>query len=283
MTKSIVFYPLQSQTTTTTMNPRSKHNYEEGFQLQRDGEQNGVKRTKTSSDQYFSHSPYFEVTDEDFRLFKNEAMKKYGVNSVLSETEKQIKREKLRLLSEVRIPLNNCGSKFITIGLDPFNNFRVSVRILKLGFDEGIVFTTKTFGAFVDELYEVFINFRDGTANKINLEDYLLCCFQNKVIRLSHKNGDGFQLYLAESTLLRLQEIQQFLFAKINSLASLECHFSKFCDDIVDDVANVLGMSLNNELILTTANTQYREDLLIRELVCKFPTFVKQEISKLLD
>lgn len=66
-------------------------------------------------------------------------------------------------------------------------------------------------------------------------------------------------------------------------MENYECHFSKFCVEVVDDVANTLDMCVTKDFILSVTNTKYRNDLVIRELICKFPTFVIQEIYKVLD
>lgn len=261
------------------MNSAPRRWHGEGFQ------QSGVKRSKTPSTtpwQKFPQSPVFEPRDEDFTQFEA-SMKKYGVTSELTEAEKQINREKLRLLMETRIPLNNCGSKFVAIGLDPFNNFQVSVRILKQGFDTGAVFTLTTFNNLVGALNEVIINAREGNTCKINLLDYEVFCTQNKLVQFRSKLTNEVHLCVAESTLLRLREVQHFLFAKINSLDGTETAFNKFCENIVDDVANTIDVNVTDEIIRNKANSVYRDDLLIRELVCKFPSFVINAIYEMLD
>lgn len=228
--------------------------------------------------------PHMEVTEDDFRRFEAESIKKYGVAKELSDTEKQINREKSRLLGELRLPLNNCGSKYLVIGLDPFNNFEARVRIVKQGFESGITFTTKTFTAFVDKLHEVTTSLDEGIPTHIELENCALHCLQNKVLQFIPKFEGDVQVYLALPTVHHLHRLQNLVFTKMTALERNKCsNFVQFCEDMVDEVANRVDLSVSDNLIFSMAHLKYKEDLLLRELVCKFPTFVLQEIYYALD
>lgn len=244
-------------------------------------------RQSKSENQHIPHSPEFKTTQEDYRQFETDVQKKYGVSSEARDSENQLNREKRRLLSAMCLPLNNCGSKYIYIGLDPFNDFAPSVRILKSGVDDGARFTAVTFQDFMDNLAEVITHLKDGTLHNFGLVDYKLETVGNQTFKFVPKKAGGFELYMAISTLLKLQQMGNFIFKKIefleNCTANYTSNFNQLCEEVVDDAVSRQDLSVDINVVFKIMNVNHKQDVMLWELIYKCPNFILKEVYMLLD
>lgn len=54
-------------------------------------------------------------------------------------------KKRKKLLGEMRLPLNSSKSKYVSIGLDPYDNFAPVIKFVKSVVDMGIAFTRESF------------------------------------------------------------------------------------------------------------------------------------------
>ncbi|KAF2888316.1 hypothetical protein ILUMI_17857, partial [Ignelater luminosus] len=163
----------------------------------------GMEYKKTES--FTSH---FHLNNEDYTNFENCVRNKYRIN--IQNEEKVLKYEKSRLLCETSLPLNNSGSKYIYLGLDPISNFAVSIRILKKGVDYGVRFTEETFRNFMDDLSYILTSLRHNELVRHELSEYKLYNVGNDCLRFVSKSEDGFQLYISDLSLNNLLKMKNY-------------------------------------------------------------------------
>ncbi|KAF5270820.1 hypothetical protein FQR65_LT17795 [Abscondita terminalis] len=113
-----------------------------------------TKRIKLEQVGYVSRrSPETVITKSDERVFREKVIPSYGVEpSAQAVHAQECNNERKRFLAVTQVPLNNSGSKWVSIGLDPFRNFQLVVRITKFKIDLGATLTKSSYQEFSKEL-----------------------------------------------------------------------------------------------------------------------------------
>lgn len=233
-------------------------------------------------------SPHTNITSEDIRTFEEEIQSDYGVtNNDGNEMEIQLSRERRRLLNELRVPLNKCGSKFIVIGMNPFDEFLPSVQILKSGVESGISFSEDSFRSFIARLPKILSDLKEGVLY-FEDETYTLSYVGPDTCKFIPKSKTSkFELYVMYSTLFGLLEMKEFFINKIDSirlrLLDFRNEFDNFCYDVVEQVVKSDNMYLQYSVIVDVLKSMFNDRCLLCELVYKFNTYVLNKIKTKVD
>lgn len=229
-------------------------------------------------------SPQRIINDEDLRAFENGANAFYDITTGYTENDK-LRQERKRLLSELCVPLNNCASKVVSVGMDPFRNFETVVKILKSGVNAGVSFTFEEFREFMGYLPEIMESLESGTL-VFEKPRYKLCYVSPETCKIISQ-GNTFELYVMHSTLRNLLEMKDFLMLKVNSINkctdNFKALFNKFRKEVIDNVIKSENLCLDNSVVINTLKSNYADQLVLYELVFKFNLFVVSDIQKELD
>ncbi|KAK4877193.1 hypothetical protein RN001_009699 [Aquatica leii] len=233
-------------------------------------------------------SPEYCPVEEDFKLFE-EARKKYGVHSNEDEKSKMLKKESSHLLSELNVFLNNSESKLVCVGLDVFDNFNPCIRIQKPGLDHCVNFSYGSFIGFINSLQNIIESLRCHCEEKYELADYTVYCTISSddcdeipipTAKFVPKNkGDNFHIHLASTTLQKLYNIRNFLVRKLKSFEDINFVFNGFIVDVVNVLNNKKKTCVENEDVVNVLCSRHQDDIILSELVYKFPNFVIGKIK----
>ncbi|KAK4885745.1 hypothetical protein RN001_002016 [Aquatica leii] len=230
-------------------------------------------------------SPEMVITSEDLRVFENEVYGSYGLSSTeINSTEKQLRRERNRLLSEVRLPLNNSESKYVCVGLDPFRGFQPVVRIIKASVGMGVTLTRHSYEELALSLDSILAGLKNDSLSDACFGDYTVTLISGyDMCKFVPKNmsNDNFELYIMRQSLETLFTMREFILEKLNVISMYNLNFESFCNDVVGYLGD--DYEDENDTIKFILRSKYSKNYLLHELYYKFNHFVIDEIRKVVN
>lgn len=165
---------------------------------------------------YSPLSPVLEIAENDWERFHNESIKKYGVSDPVCEERKLLRRESKHLIAVLSLPLNNSGSKYLHIGLDPFQDFASTIRIFKEDMKAGIHFNEGEFKTLMSVLPDTIYSIQNGSFVQCDIDNYTIMYTENDCVKFIPKTNarEKFELHIAVSSLKRLLEMENIVLQK---------------------------------------------------------------------
>ncbi|KAF5277323.1 hypothetical protein FQR65_LT16013 [Abscondita terminalis] len=245
-----------------------------------------TKRIKLEQVGYVSRrSPETVITKSDERVFREEVLPSYGVEpSAQTVHEQECNNERKRLLAVTQVPLNNSGSKWVSIGLDPFRNFQPVVRITKSKIDLGVTLTRSSYEEFSKELGAILDGLKNDSLPVTYIGNYEITLIRGQeMCKFTHvkpaTSNDFFELYIMHQSLNNFCKMEQFILNVFNDVSKMVCKFDSFCDDVAESVQSGNGVESALEEIL---KSKYGNDNLLHELYYRFRNFVINSVKDLI-
>ncbi|CAH0556586.1 unnamed protein product [Brassicogethes aeneus] len=205
--------------------------------------------------------------------------------STIPELTLQVKDyEQRNLLQEVRMPLTVSSSRFYIIGVNPYSNFAITVKLCKLNKEhEAFIFTETEF----NELMHIIPDILNGKNNReeYDISNYFITIlpFNKTLVKFTNKESGKYDIFqkLTLENLLRLRSFHIHLAEKYTDLR-LSDTFNSILEDLVEvihnnNVDNYYDTKMFTNFIETPP--KYNNHLVYLELVNKFNYFVYTSIG----
>lgn len=207
-------------------------------------------------------------------------------NNEAGRIKRNMKYEKVRLVDQDTYNLNNSGTKYVSIGLDPLSDFECVLRICRAAHTEFISLNMHQFEEFVVKLPMLINELENDSGNDIILDTvgpYSLYSSINNV--LVFKQGNIPKIFLALSSLRTFQLFtelyRQTMDNKINdvNIVTEFCTIDYFSNFILNELYCDRFLKFNIETCTDLIRRKYNNSPHMYELLVKYYHHIENIVS----
>lgn len=209
--------------------------------------------------------------------------------------ERRKKCEANRLVDEKYIQLTPSSNKYLLIGVHPWQNFKIFVKICQANNQNSVSFDPVTFSDFLEKLPAIVNDIKSTTENiKIcDLMNYDVMLVKYNNIAFVPKNDDGEEmidrsLYISKDTLLFLLLIKDYVKNVIDAYEAKQVKY--YCLSFDDLTSDISQKAFNQDIAdwgkyiyEHMTNIQFADMDLLSAIFVKYRLSIEYEVRRKID
>lgn len=196
--------------------------------------------------------------------------------------------ENLRLINESSFPLNHSGSKYVTVGVDPFTGYTPLIQVMQLNSTKVVCFDIADYEHFLLAVGRLLDNLENSEENHHQGSDVLMDQLRNYNVYLTYRGtikfsyvhgGDNHisDMCMMKETLKMFTHIGNHILEIARQLNTKQYpDYGYFVTDLA--CAFTESCSEPDKIIFDVIKSKYENNNDLIELYCKFMRTIKEEI-----
>ncbi|XP_068913500.1 uncharacterized protein [Tenebrio molitor] len=196
--------------------------------------------------------------------------------------------EKFRLLDEAILPLTKSGSKFVSVGIQPFRDYEPVIKMYNPTLTAAVTLDRREFDEFVEKMAHTETKTRDPESTLFRTNRYEVIVKKNDILQFKPLFNDVYQpLFLKYDTIMSLIKMKEF-FVDMLVQRGLKQKELPHYDQLVTSVALHLlesddGWDTDKKIengVFSVIRETYKNEPAFWEMCLKTPTTLKVHIKR---